>query len=611
MQFAVVCPWKIVLLAIVIFGRIHSDEAVVQRIRWGALRGNRVGVLEGQVDEYLGIPYAEPPVGDLRFAPPKPWRHSWDRKRNAKEFRNNCWQKADDALEHPGTSWWYTTESLSEDCLFLNIWVPYPRQENMAVMVWIHGGSFNWGTANVHQYNGKVLATTQNVIVVTMNYRLGPFGFLALGIPEIPGNMGLMDQVMALGWIKDNIASFGGDPDLVTIFGSSAGGASVGFHLLSPMSRDLFNRAIVESGVPNSPPLQPVVNSMFSVYFTNAFINNLGCATEEGNETAVLACLRRQSAHNITHDVFADRLHFTVVDGTFVNDTMPNLLKSTASLKNANIIIGYVKNEGMIDLVRVAPGFSVETQSPITYEQFRLAVTYIVYGYYGVQDSVKQAATFQYTDWADKNNPFKLRNAVNDLYGDYIAKCPSLEFANVFSDAGNEVYYYELGKRSSASPWPSWMGTVHGDEISYVFGHPLIQERSDTDEVDIAVSRQIMEYWGNFAKYGNPNTLAEDNNWPRYTAAERQYVKLDGAAERALTINDTFPRTPYCEFWQEYIPTLEQEIQRISESKSVGAEEEPIEMGPTERAIIVKATLLKVSVRIKDRNGIPYVSPPV
>ncbi|XP_078000348.1 acetylcholinesterase-like [Glandiceps talaboti] len=562
------------LILVLVFINIHDGDAVTVNTRWGTLRGRTTEVLGKQVDGFLGIPYAEPPIGDLRFAPPKPWTQSWDGRRNAKRFGNNCWQQADEKLDHPGTSFWYTTENLSEDCLFLNIWTPRSRQTNVAVMVWIHGGSFNWGTANVQQYNGEILATTQNVVVVTINYRLGPFGFLTLGIPEIPGNVGLMDQAMALQWIKENIESFGGDPDLVTIFGCSAGGASVGYHLLSPMSRNLFSRAILESGAPTSPPMKPVVNvaTSFTGYFVRAFVNSLGCAMDGVNTSAVVDCLRGQSPHNISSNPFAGMNHFIVVDGEFLDNDIDTLLES-GNFKNTEIMSGNSQNEGMIDMVRISPGFSMETEGAITYDQFKTTVKYIIYGYYGVKDIVTTATTFQYTDWTAKTDPYKLRDGIDDLFGDYILKCPNIVIANIYSDLGNDVYYYELRRRSSISPWPDWMGAVHGDEISYLFGHPLVPDSGSNNE-DVALSRQMMEYWTNFAKYGNPNVADGNETWPRYTTTGREYVIFDAPTEGASFQQDTFPRTPYCEFWNEFIPELakpppeEEESETESETES-------------------------------------------
>ncbi|CAH2047561.1 unnamed protein product, partial [Iphiclides podalirius] len=206
------------------------------------------GLLEGEVTEnvlggsfysFRGIPYAEPPVGDLRFKPPQP-KQLWDGIREAKEFGPICYQ----ILLHGDGS----APAGSEDCLYLNVYTPeiYPN-ELLPVMFYIHGGGFINGSGNDDMYGPEFLVR-QGVVLVTFNYRLEVLGFLCLDTEDVPGNAGMKDQVAALGWVNENITSFGGDPKNITIFGHSAGGCSVSYHLISPMSTGLFKKAIVKSG---------------------------------------------------------------------------------------------------------------------------------------------------------------------------------------------------------------------------------------------------------------------------------------------------------------------------------------------------------------------------
>ncbi|XP_002741756.3 cholinesterase-like [Saccoglossus kowalevskii] len=209
----------------------------------------------------------------------------------------------------------------------------------------------------------------------------------------------------------------------------------------------------------------------------------------------------------------------------------------------------------MIDMVRLVPGYSIDTESLLTYDEFEMGVRYITWATSSQTKGLAEMAIFQYTDWKDKTNPAKLRDAVNDVYGDYILKCPTIDIVNAYSKAGLDTYYYDLRRRSSGSPWPGWMGVVHGDEIQYIFGHPLNTEFGPYSDEDVDLSLQMMHYWANFAKYGNPNPLTS-NIWPRYTKDERRYFVINGALEGAPNIED-YPRTPYCEFWNNLVPQLE------------------------------------------------------
>lgn len=206
------------------------------------------GTSEGGLWIYRGIPYAAPPIGDLRWRPPAPVQ-PWDGTREAKEFSAACPQPAS-ADPSSGD----TPANTSEDCLYLNVWTPAKSAgEKIPVMVFIHGGAFGQGAGSISLYDGTALAK-KGVIVVTLNYRLGALGFLAH--PQLvkestngsSGNYGLLDQLAALDWVQRNIAAFGGDPSRVTIFGESAGASSILLHLVSPQSRGLYQQAIVESG---------------------------------------------------------------------------------------------------------------------------------------------------------------------------------------------------------------------------------------------------------------------------------------------------------------------------------------------------------------------------
>lgn len=221
-----------------------SHGGIVEGIRW-KING------KNSVDTYLGIPFAKPPIGELRFAPPQPVE-PWTGKRDATMLSKACYAYLFSGFDvtNPAAKLWTNNTEMSEDCLYLNVWTPFSTNDGpKTVMVWIFGGGFFSGSPNLDVYDGRFLAAMEDVVVASMNYRLGPFGFLYLK-SHVKGNVGLMDQQLALKWVRDNIAKFNGDPDQVTIFGESAGSVSVGLQYLNPTSRTYFKRFIMESSGP-------------------------------------------------------------------------------------------------------------------------------------------------------------------------------------------------------------------------------------------------------------------------------------------------------------------------------------------------------------------------
>ena len=257
-----------------------------------------------QVDMFLGIPFAKPPVGDLRFKHPEQME-AWDPKIwNATKKPNCCYQSRDSVFDFhkdftgeamfTAHKIWNPVTDNSEDCLYLNIWVPRtnPPYINKAVMVWIYGGGFYTGSSDLPLYDGKVLAAENDVIVVSFNYRVGSLGFLKLNTADVPGNAGMMDQRMALEWVQRNIGYFGGSPRNVTIFGESAGAVSVGLHLLSPLSRRLFTRAILQSGAPQTNWATYTVEE--GRRRSRELAKNINCNTnDEWTDQEIFECMKK------------------------------------------------------------------------------------------------------------------------------------------------------------------------------------------------------------------------------------------------------------------------------------------------------------------------------
>ena len=295
------------------------------------------------VSKFLGVPFASPPIGDLRFEAPQPPKEWKPKVRQAKRHGNICWQpKTYEFRIRPFAK----NFSYSEDCLYLDVYTPNVSL-SLPVMVYIHGGGYEIGTAI--RFPSDILAL-QGVVVVVIQYRLGPFGFLTTGDSAAPGNFGMLDQVEALKWVKENIENFGGNPGKVTIFGASAGGSSVSLHLLSPLSKGLFHQAIAESGVDLSIwATQPV---SFGLQKAKELAKELDCATS--NSKDMMDCIRSKEDTDIeeaSESVIANfryvdyLLWAPVVDKNFLHDTPQNLRKKNEFHK-VPLMISFNSHEG-------------------------------------------------------------------------------------------------------------------------------------------------------------------------------------------------------------------------------------------------------------------------
>ena len=257
----------------------------------GRVAGFTQTVLGSNVKTFLNIPFAQPPIGDLRFRRPLPVSN-WTGTYSAKTIGNSCHQLIFNTFANKrgekGENMWNANTTRDEDCLQLNIWVPQTQARKLTTMVWIFGGGFVYGTPTLDLYDGKILASQRGVIVVSINYRVGPLGFLYLGNEKAPGNVGLLDQQLALKWIHTNIEAFGGDQNAITLFGESAGAASISYHLMSAGSESYFGRAILQSGssLAHWAYQPPEVAKQFAVIFAK----KMGCSQTSDDD--IVNCLK-------------------------------------------------------------------------------------------------------------------------------------------------------------------------------------------------------------------------------------------------------------------------------------------------------------------------------
>lgn len=480
-----------------------------------AIDSGRVqGVLSQGVLAFKGIPYAAPPVGILRWKPPQPAAH-WSNVRPASDYGPPCPQPP--ILER---MWGIRYERQSEDCLTLNVWsAARTAQDRRPVMVWIHGGDFIAGSSGgppavAASTDGTVLAR-QGAIVVSLNYRLGQFGFLALPAlsRESPqhtsGNYGMLDQVAALEWVKRNIAAFGGDPSSVTVFGESAGAGSVCWLMASPLARGLFQRAIVESAVVfiGAEPLAAAEQSGDKLFGDN------------------LAALRAKSTTEIMDSArFQDDVFFgsgtywgPVIDGYLIPEDPAAVFRAGGQAPVA-LIAGSNADEGSVFTTAFAYSNVVAYRALLAQRYTSLANS--IFALY--------PAYF---------NP-QVRPAMTNLLTDSLFLTSAHRMVRAQSMVNRATYFYYFTR---VSPYAQIyaLGSYHGAEIPYVFGtvdlvNALIPGAYDNQDRELA--RSMSAAWVRFASTGNPNGAGLPA-WPAYAAATDKYLEFGNAIHAGAALH--------------------------------------------------------------------------
>ena len=465
----------------------------------GDVTGLKKRVVGVRVDVFYSIPFARPPTGDLRFRAPQPAEPWGSQTVDGTVKPNACWQPIDQAFGgFPGVEMWNPNTERSEDCLYLNVWRPTPRRADTPkpIMVWISGRGFWSGSAVLDMYDGSQLAARRDVIVVTLAYRLGPLGFMYLeNNPEVPGNAGLLDQVMALRWVKENAVNLGGSPDDITIFGESAGAASVGFHLVSPLSRDLFTNAIMESASPTS--YWAVKDTQETVERVKSLAESVFCPVDG----QLLSCLQSADPEALTDnqwhlvDRWFDVPMGPIVDGTFL-PAHPQEMLNAGNIKKTNVMIGVDKNEGIFwDIHGFMNEMSLESNGNLSRAQFRTIMQTLA----GNDKEFKRQLIMLYSE--ELRGPRRRMAMVDAASGDSLFKCSVVDFARQYTQVGGQVYMFSFEARLSSGPWPDWMGVPHGYEMEAVFGVPLNEDSGNTSE-ERALTRYLMAMWTKFAKTG-------------------------------------------------------------------------------------------------------------
>ncbi|XP_040596718.1 cocaine esterase isoform X2 [Mesocricetus auratus] len=534
---------------------VHGQESSspVRNTHTGQVQGSLVYLedINLGVHTFLGIPFAKPPVGPLRFAPPEP-PEPWSGVRDGTSHPAMCPQSITEMNALFETLFKSTPPllSMSEDCLYLSIYSPAHASEgsNLPVMVWIHGGGLVMGMASM--YDGSKLAAIEDIVVVTIQYRLGVLGYFSTGDQYARGNWGYLDQVAALRWVQQNIAHFGGNPDRVTIFGESAGGISVSSHVVSPMSQGLFHGAIMQSGVAVMPGL--ISHSAEVVYTMVA--NLSGC--DQMDSESLVGCLRGKSEEELLAITKVFKIIPAVVDGEFFPRHPEELLVS-ADFRPVPSIIGVTNDEYSWDIPMYMS--NIDTGKKLDRETIQA----------GLQRTQTQLMLSpDFTDMlieeylGDTEDPETLQVQFQEMMADFMFVIPALQVAHAQSPLA-PVYFYEFQHPSSLfkDVRPPHVKADHGDDIFYVFGSSYWGSKFDFTEEEELLSRKMMKYWANFARHGNPNSEGLPY-WPELVHDD-QYLKLDiqPAVGRAL-------KARKLHFWTKILPQKIQELKGAQDKHS-------------------------------------------
>jgi para-nitrobenzyl esterase len=499
---------------------VSPGKGPVVRVAGGAVRGKA----DAAGRTFLGIPYAAPPTGALRFRPPAPAR-AWSGVRDATEQGPLCPQSV-------------PLGSTSEDCLYLNVYAP-PGSDHrkLPVMMWIHGGASILGSGA--GYDPAPLVATGQVIVVSMNYRLGPLGFMALpGLADesaTTGNYGLLDQQAALRWVRANIGAFGGDPRNVTLFGESAGGHSVCMQLISPSAQGLFDKAISESGGCIGTPLGP--RPLNEAYRTGQrFADSLGCT----DPRTVVACLRGRPANELVGDFgglfrLDDPGWEPVIDGSVLREDTESAIKAGRYHK-VPLLAGSNKDEGRLF---TALGYHLQQLRRATADDMDKTIDLRTPAAAGAMRAAYPPASADNADLA-----------LSAFTTDGLFACPAHFTAQAAASSQTQrVYQYEFTDPepplSNLDPLMP-LGDYHSSELFYLFR--TVQSVPPLPGLNAGqqrLSQQMLSYWTTFAKTGDPNATGTPT-WPALTPGPSPIQRLTSQGTGPFT---SFARDHHCDIW--------------------------------------------------------------
>uniref|UniRef100_A0A8C6S290 Carboxylic ester hydrolase n=1 Tax=Nannospalax galili TaxID=1026970 RepID=A0A8C6S290_NANGA len=535
---------QVLIWVVWIFAAMGSVTAAPQRYtRLGWVQGKQVTVLGNPVpvNVFLGIPFAAPPLGSLRFASPQP-AVPWNDLREATTYPMLCFQSTEWLITYQKMlRVHYPNFTVSEDCLYLNIYAPAHADNgsSLSVMVWIPGGGFETGSASI--FDGSALAAYEDVLVVTIQYRLGIFGFFSTQDQYAPGNWAFKDQLAALLWVKENIKFFGGNPDSVTLFGGSAGAISVSSLVLSPLSKGLFHRTIMQSGVAIIPSLKSLDKDLKH----DLQVVASDCGSDPSDFQALLKCLRKKSSKKLLSLGQETKSFTPVVDGFFFPDEPLELL-SQKTFEAVPSIIGVNNQEcgymlPMMDTPEILLGSNESVALNLIHILLHIPTQYL------------HVVAKEY--FHGMHSLTDIHDTLLDLFRDVFFVVPGLVTAQYHRDAGGPVYFYEFQHRPQCfeNTRPAFVKADHSDEIRFVFGGAFLNSSivmfEEATEEEKLLSRKMMKYWANFARSGDPNGDGLPV-WPVYDQSEK-YLMLD----LNITVGQKL-KEQRVEFWTDTLPIM-------------------------------------------------------
>ncbi|XP_038210350.1 esterase FE4-like [Zerene cesonia] len=504
---------------------LSTMTSPIVQIKDGQLRGNVQQLFDNsEYYSFKGIPYGQAPVGKLRFKAPLPVQ-PWQGVYNATEHGSVCPQF--DVYTRQ-------LQTGSEDCLFLNVYTKsLNHNANKAVMVFIHGGAYMFGSGD-DTLLGPEFLVQHDIVLVTINYRLEVFGFLCLDIPEVPGNAGMKDQVLALQWVKNNIQQFGGDANNITIFGESAGAASVTYHLISPLSKGLFNKAIAQSGTCTVDWAQ-TINAQDRAF---RLCKVLGKDTRDPKEaldflqSVPMKDLIRKTFKTMTKEEEHRGLpmHFVPVvekfdNNAFLSEKPQDLLIAGKSL-NIPLMIGYNNKEGMISVPMEVAKLEYRNKIPSSYIPRSICnnITADKLNEFG-----KRIKEF-YCNGKDFNaeDVDRVCSLLSDLY--FVSAIHI--FTYNYAKNAESVYMYRFNFDTELNLLKSIMGfnmkgASHADELFYLFSSSFNRDTYRDNPRLKEIVDQVTMLWTDFAKNGNPTLNSPGIKWNPYTIDGKEYLNID------------------------------------------------------------------------------------
>lgn len=527
------------------------------------------------VTVFLGIPYAQPPVGEYRFQSPKhpsPWGTL-----ETFEYKSPCPQQYDVSR--------FKDLKPNEDCLYLNVFTPFSgsnHPEKYAVMVYIHGGFWESGSGN--EFPAHILAASQEVVVVTFNYRLGPLGFLSTADEVIPGNYGIMDQAKVINWVYENINKFNGDPLNIILFGPGAGAASAGIHMLSKNTNRLIKGVIAQSGAAVAD---------WAVITDPAFVRNnsilygieMGCDTRSSR--SLLKCLRERNFNEIVNSNLRRKVGWVtwapVIDKyareneQVLPDSPENLLKYRhfTDDKDFAYVTGVTRDEAISMLLE--DNSLKFSNYEITEDYFKKQIhTYAEkYNYTLSPEALYNAIEFMYIPWSDawheiSKNKTLLRECYVNMLSDSYFKAPSDKMIKLLLKNNIKTYMYVFNYTAEGLNKPKWQGVPHDSEYLFITGAPFMDhkfypsylelDKADWTEADRNMSHFFMEAWANFAKFRvpTPKRILNAILWEPVKEKNLQYLSINTTNMTSVMLENYKQRES--QFWNFYIPRLIQKV---------------------------------------------------